>query len=261
MMKSIKTILPTLPDEIKRLAGDSPVFDSSSSPEARVYLIDKDTGFFLKCAEAGTLVNEAGMDGYFHSLGLGPEVMYYGAHGGRDFLLTRRVIGKPLTHGDYLENPRRLAIALGERMRELHEHPADACPVTDRVSSYIDTARRSYLAGVRSFESLKSYSKFKSHEDAYLALCEGEGMLKSDTLIHGDFCLPNVIFDAWRLSGYIDLGCGGIGDRHIDIFWGLWTLNFNLKSDGYSDIFLDAYGRDKIDRATLTVVSAAESLI
>ena len=57
------------------------------------------------------------------------------------------------------------------------------------------------------------------------------------------------------------LGCGGVGDRHIDIFWGLWTLNFNLGTDRYSDIFLDAYGRDTVDKETLLAVSCAEALI
>jgi kanamycin kinase len=39
----------------------------------------------------------------------------------------------------------------------------------------------------------------------------------------------------------------GVGDRHYDLFWGIWTLNYNLKTDKYKDIFLDAYGRSLID--------------
>ena len=87
---------------------------------------------------------------------------------------------------------------------------------------------------------------------------EGKTLLVNDSLIHGDYCLPNVMLDDWRHSGFIDLGNGGVGDRHIDLFWGAWTLWFNLKSDAYGDIFLDAYGRDKINKDKLKIVAACE---
>ena len=71
-------------------------------------------------------------------------------------------------------------------------------------------------------------------------------------------CLPNIMFDGWELSGFIDLGNGGIGDRHVDLFWGAWTLRFNLGTDAYRELFFDAYGRDKIDKEILSVIAAAE---
>ena len=87
---------------------------------------------------------------------------------------------------------------------------------------------------------------------------DGKKYLKNDTLIHGDYCLPNVMLDNWKFSGFIDLGNGGVGDRNIDIFWGVWTLFFNLHTEKYTDRFLDAYGRDKVNTELLRVVAAAE---
>ena len=83
-------------------------------------------------------------------------------------------------------------------------------------------------------------------------------MLKSDTLIHGDFCLPNVMLNDWKLSGFIDLGNGGVADKHIDLYWGAWTLNFNLGTEKYRDVFFDAYGRDAIDFDILDSIGAVE---
>ena len=88
--------------------------------------------------------------------------------------------------------------------------------------------------------------------------CDGRGALKSDTLLHGDYCLPNIMLDDWRFSGFIDLGNGGVGDRHVDIFWGVWTLFYNLKTHKYADRFLDAYGREAVDRDALMAIAAAE---
>ena len=82
--------------------------------------------------------------------------------------------------------------------------------------------------------------------------------LKRDTLLHGDYCLPNIMLDNWTFSGLIDLDTGGVGDRHVDLFWGTWSLRFNLKTDAYRQRFLDAYGRENIEPDLFPVIAAIE---
>ena len=71
--------------------------------------------------------------------------------------------------------------------------------------------------------------------------------------------MPNIIFDDWHFSGFIDLGNSGVSDRHIDLFWGAWSLGFNLGTDKWRSRFLDAYGRDKIDEELLEAIGAFEA--
>ena len=80
----------------------------------------------------------------------------------------------------------------------------------------------------------------------------------AEVLLHGDYCLPNIMLDNWRFSGFIDVGNGGVGDRHVDLFWGAWTLNFNLGTDKYRERFFDAYGRDKLEPDKLRTIAAFE---
>lgn len=249
------------PVEFHPLLSSAPIFDSSCSPEARVIFIDRDGGYFLKCAPAGSLEREALMTAYFHAKGLSCEVISYlpDSERGRDWLLTRRVRGEDCTHADYLSEPRRLAILLGERLRALHEETYADCPVPDRMASYFSLAEQNYRRGTCDPSYYTADYGDADRETLYRIVESGRAIFHSDTLLHGDYCLPNVLLDDWQFSGFIDLGGGGVGDRHVDLYWGAWTLRFNLGTDRFRDVFLDAYGRDRINPDALRVIAAAET--
>ena len=83
--------------------------------------------------------------------------------------------------------------------------------------------------------------------------------LKKDTFIPGDFCLPTIMLENWKFTSFIDVGATGVGDKHIDIYWALWSLQYNLKTDEYTDYFLDCYGREKVDMDILKIVAEVET--
>jgi len=64
---------------------------------------------------------------------------------------------------------------------------------------------------------------------------------KGHVLIHGDYCLPNVLMEDGRLSALIDLGGAGLGNPEDDLAAGVWTLQYNF-GPGLAREFLDAYG-------------------
>ncbi|MBQ4065579.1 MAG: aminoglycoside 3'-phosphotransferase [Clostridia bacterium] len=232
------------------------LYDSSCSPEARVFYIDKDGGYYLKRSPKGTLEREARLTRYFHTLGLGAEVLDYRSLA-CDWLLTARMVGEDLTHPDHLANPVWLCDTLAESLRMLHDLPYGDCPVSDHTAHYLATAEANYRRGLfdPSFGGIPSLTP---HE-AWQRVVEGHSLLQNDTLLHGDYCLPNIMVEGRRLSGFLDLGNGGVGDRHVDLFWGAWTLAFNLKTHRYRQRFLDAYGRDRIDLERLALVGIIET--
>jgi len=126
------------------------------------------------------------------------------------------------------------------------------------MSDYLALARKNHALGNYDLSLFSGNFGFSSAEEAWHELKTNGKLLDGKELLHGDYCLPNVILYDWRLGGFIDVGNGGIGDRHVDIFWGVWTLFFNLKTDIYTQRFLDAYGRDKIILEKLRTVAAAE---
>jgi len=245
------------PSIFSPLLTGTPVYDSSCSADAKVYFIDTDGGYYLKIATKGSLENEAKMTRYFHSKGLSAEVLAY-EQNEKDWLLTRRIPGADCIHAQYLANPKWLCDTTATLLRQLHETDHTGCPIPHRTENYLETVSHNYRMEHYDTSLFPDNWGYRSAEEAWNVVQSVAPYLKEDTLLHGDYCLPNILLDNGQFSGFIDLGCGGVGDRHIDIFWGVWTLQFNLKTDAYGERFLDAYGRDRINPEILKSIGAFE---
>lgn len=64
---------------------------------------------------------------------------------------------------------------------------------------------------------------------------------RGHVLIHGDYCLPNVLVHQGELSGLVDVGRSGLGNPEDDLAAGVWTLQYNF-GQGFARPFLNAYG-------------------
>ncbi len=250
--------LEAFPAEFHPLLAHANLYDSSSSPEARVIYVDRDGGYFLKSAPKGTLKREADLSAYFHAKGLGPEILSYCSKE-QDWLLSRRILGEDLTHKVYLQDPKRLCDTLAFLLRALHETDPAGCPIARHTDRYLSTAEKNFRRGTFDPSYLPAHLSHLEAKETWERILTNRELLQTDTLLHGDYCLPNIILKDWNFSGFIDLGNGGVGDRHVDLFWGAWTLNFNLGTDRYRNRFFDAYGRDRIHSDTLELVALIEA--
>ncbi len=222
MMKTeIQINIADFPSELHYIFENATVYDSSSHPTMTVYY--SDAGYYVKMGEKGSLATESEMVKLFDRNGMGVELVTYISEE-KDYMVTKPAEGEDATH--HLDNPEKLCEVLAEAMKFLHSRPVEGIP----VSPCMDT-----------------YAKAGKVE-----------LMKQDTFIHGDFCLPNIMLDDWKFSTFIDVGLAGIGDKHIDIYWVLWSLNFNLGTDKYMDYFLDLYGREKVDMEILKLVAEEE---
>ena len=256
-LRKIEPQLDMIPTEFHPLLLSQWVYDSSCSSNARVLFIDKDEGYFLKKAPKGTLKQESVMTQYFHSKQLAAEVLAYASYE-QDWLLTRRLSGEDCISQKYLDDPIRLCDTLAGLLRRLHDENHDGCPVQDLTAQRLNMAEENYRTGRYDKSMFPDNWGFSTPEEAWNMIDKDGKYLKTDTLLHGDYCLPNILLDNWKFSGFIDVGGGGVGDRHFDIFWGIWSLFFNLKTNAYCDRFLNVYGRDLVDQDALRTIAAIE---
>ncbi len=248
----IQADLEKIPPEFHNLMYNAEIYDSSSSEEARVYFIQKDQGYFLKTAALGTLQHEAEMTQYFHRKNLAAEVLSY-LQCDQDWLLTAQIHGDDCVHPRYLEQPKRLCDTLAELLYQLHQENIEGCPNPDYTARYLSLAEENHKRGF--FNPKRGLD---SPQKAWDIVKNSRHLLHTDTLIHGDYCLPNIILNNWNFSGFIDVDHSGVGDRHVDIYWALWSLNYNLKTDQYIQRFIDGYGKKLVDIETLKLIAAIE---
>jgi len=270
------------PDELRPFFCGAKIFDSSCSLQAKVLFVDKDGGYFLKSAPKGSLEREAAMTRYFHGKGLAAEVIFFSGENApssakvasregnfssakvvsvsqkRDFLLTKKIRGDDCIAKKHLEQPERLAEILGELLSRLHKMNYSDCPIQNHTEKFLERIYSNKCTDNFDKSNFPDSFGYASADEAWTVVEKHAHLLQTNTLLHGDFCLPNIILDDWKIGGFVDLDSSGVGDRHVDIFWGAWTLWFNLKTNKFRNMFFDSYGREKIDKEILRVVAACE---
>lgn len=245
----------SFPGKIRQYFEDTAIYDSSSSDRARVYYCEQ--GWFVKEAPKGTLGKEARMSRLFYERGLGVEVLEY-LSANRDYLVTVSAEGQDLLH--YLHEPELLCRVLAKQLHKLHSLPIADIPLSAAYEGYLDLAKRKYICERPNSWVLMEHFPVGSVEEAQKLLCHNFQKLRANRLIHGDACLPNIIMKNEQFTCFIDLGQSGLGDIHTDLYWALWSLQYNLKTEAYADLFLELYGRENYDPELLRTIAALEYL-
>ena len=245
-----------LPDILREYIGADEPVDTSCRSNAKTFQTDK--GYFIKCDAPGELAREYVMTKLFHRMGFGAEAVKY-VTSGMDYLVTKKVPGDVLTKA--VSDPLLVCGVLADSLKRLHSQPVDpsAVPVSSRYARYMEAADGPEDGG--DYDPLVYTRKYRlsSKSECREVMLADRSLLKCDTLIHGDACLPNIAQENGKFTSFIDVGMAGLGDRHIDLYWALWTLECNLKTDAYNDVFLDLYGRECVDEDMFRVIAAFEA--
>lgn len=248
----IEVKVEEFPRELHYLFENAEIYDSSSSSSAKVFY--STLGYYIKVSAKGRLQEEAMLTKVFADRGLGVKVVHF-LSTDKDYLVTKSAKGEDCL--SYLDDPERLCKVMAETMRELHNCSIEGVPVSNRMRHFTETAEGKVECEYEDYVLMDRFP-IGSKEEAWQIIQENKHRLKADTLIHGDFCLPNVMLDDWKFSTFIDLPLSGVGDKHVDIYWALWSLKYNLKTDKYTDLFLDLYGRENFELDMLRVIGAFE---
>lgn len=95
-------------------------------------------------------------------------------------------------------------------------------------------------------EDFKKENEGKTPKEVYLYLMKYKSRFSDDVIVHGDYCLPNIIINDNKF-GFLDLADCGLGDPYKDFsaIEGSISRNFG---DKWVDIFFKYYGIKKVNK-------------
>lgn len=182
-----------------------------------------------------------------------PKVLCYESDAELQYLIMSRMPGKMACDECFLERPKELTELLAEAIRMLWNVDKTDCPRIRGLDSELIEARfrvENRLVDVDHTEpSTFGPGGFKDPEHLLYWL-EDNRPSYEPVLSHGDLCLPNIFIDQGWISGFIDLGYTGIGDKWRDIALCYRSLKSNAEG---------AYGGRKFpDTRSETLFDALE---
>jgi kanamycin kinase len=155
-----------------------------------------------------------------------PRVLSFGSDASGAWMLTAGLPGDSAVSRSFQSSPSRQLLAvqgIARGLRMLHDAlPVDACPFSWSVAARLADARAGGRTPPATLDEAPSVDR--------LVVC------------HGDACAPNTLLAAdGSITGHVDLGTLGVGDRWADIAVSAWSTEWNY-GPGYEDAFLEAYG-------------------
>jgi aminoglycoside 3'-phosphotransferase-3 len=209
-----------LPKEIEKyLQNMNCIKDNEGMSKAGVYkLFDSNNTYYLKVQEScSESRREQDMYQWLKGKVPVPRVICQHYENGLDYLLLEEAKGVMLESECYRNNPEQLVKLAAEGLKLFWSIPVSQCPYEASIESKLKIAKEEIDNGMKVCVEKNKYTEgFNNEKEVYEYLVSN--IPKEDkVLTHGDYCFNNYFAENNNISGFIDMGRGGIADRYQDI--------------------------------------------
>jgi len=169
-----------------------------------------------------------------------PHVLDLDDHADRQWLLISALPGHDLASSAHL--PAATTVALvAQALRALHALDVRDCPFDHRLDHRIAAAHARMIAGAVDETDFDDERLGRTAASLFAELLERRPKTEDLVVAHGDACLPNMLADDGRFTGFIDCGRLGVADRCQDLALADWSIRYNLGA-AWVEPFLHDYG-------------------
>ena len=170
-----------------------------------------------------------------------PEVLLFAEDENAEYLLLSEISGLPATDYSSKAHILRTIEQLVKGLKMIHWLPIENCPFNARLDYKIEIARERMIKGLVEEEDFDEERQGRTAEDLFQELIAAKPTDEDLVFTHGDYCLPNVILENGKLSGFVDWSGAGIADRYQDIALLSRSVWYNLGEDWMENVF-EIYG-------------------
>lgn len=171
-----------------------------------------------------------------------PKVIAYEKDDEQQYLLMSKVKGRMSCDEYYLEHPKELLDILAKALKMLWSVDISDCPRIRDIDTELLEAGYRVENDLVDADNAEPDTFGKDGFESPGALLEWLNANKPElepVLSHGDFCLPNIFIDNGNISGFIDLGDTGVGDKWRDIALCYRSLKHNFDGSYGGKVYPD----------------------
>lgn len=171
-----------------------------------------------------------------------PKKMFFKPHNNFHYLLMTEIEGEMLCSDYFLNNPKESVRLLADGIKMLQSIPIQNCPYDNSLEIKLKVALCNIENNLVDKDDWENDNRFKTPMELLDYLKENQPKETVLSFTHGDYCLPNIFGKGDKISGFIDLGRGGIADIYQDIALCVRSLKHNYKAEEYTDLFFKNLG-------------------
>ncbi len=138
------------------------------------------------------------------------------------------------------------AHALAKALKAIHELDPNACPFDETLAVKLARAANRVRSNAVNVGDFDDENRGKTAAELHRELERLCPTTEDVVVAHGDACLPNLMLDGGRFSGFVDCGRLGRSDRYQDLALACRSIAANLGSE-WIGVDLREYGVTTID--------------
>ncbi len=172
-----------------------------------------------------------------------PKIIFYEQFQEYEFLCLSELKGKTLD--DYIDKkkPSEIVSLYANTLKWLHSLQVDKNALVQCLDKRISIAEYNVKNNSVNVSALQIENQTSEPNELFRKLLTLKPASAELVFTHGDYCFDNIIFENNKLSGFIDIGNGGLADKYQDIALAVRSIedNFSLEM---VDLFYKLYGLD-----------------
>jgi aminoglycoside phosphotransferase len=229
--------LPT--DLEKLLEGMECILDDEGMSKAQVIkYYDKNKTYYLKIEQIDSEVErEIAMYQWLKGKLPTPSIIYQAIYEGTSFLLLEKAEGEMLECPQFKDNPELLVRLAANGIKMLQSIDLRTCNFDSTIDNKLMKARESIDRGLANSIGESIYTKgMTTVEEVYEYLVTHK-TTEELVFTHGDYCFNNYFTNGVEITGYIDMGKAGYGDKYQDI--ALCVRELSIYDSKYVDMLFE----------------------
>jgi aminoglycoside 3'-phosphotransferase II len=188
---------------------------------------------------AQTLAGEAARLRWLGSRTSVPHVVDFVQDSTHEYLLQEALPGEDAASTTL--PPAEVVDLLADSLRNLHAVSIHDCPFIQSIDACLKESKGLLDSGCVDVTNFDPVNQGRDPGALYREMLATRPDSESEVLIHGDYCLPNVLIAEGHLSGFVDVGRSGVGDPYRDLALIGRSLKRNFGS-GWEPRFFSRYG-------------------